>query len=86
MNSCLRFGLNTYMYAPKDDAKHRSRWRELYTNEESNELNHLINLSKQLGINFIYALSPGLDICYSSEKDLNALKRKFNQVPFLFFY
>ncbi len=28
--SCLRFGLNTYVYAPKDDAKHRSRWRDLY--------------------------------------------------------
>jgi protein O-GlcNAcase/histone acetyltransferase len=82
-NSCLRFGLNTYVYAPKDDAKHRSRWRDLYTNEESNELTQLIHLAKQNGLNFIYALSPGLDIIYSSEKDLIALKRKFDQVFFL---
>jgi hypothetical protein len=34
-------------------------------------------------LNFIYALSPGLDIIYSSEKDLIALKRKFDQVFFL---
>ena len=80
LNSCLRFGLNTYVYAPKDDAKHRSRWRDFYTNEESNELTQLIHIAKQYGIHFIYALSPGLDINYSSEKDLNFLKRKFDQV------
>lgn len=28
-----RFGLNTYMYAPKDDFKHRVYWRELYSVE-----------------------------------------------------
>jgi protein O-GlcNAcase/histone acetyltransferase len=52
----------------------------LYTNEESNELNQLIHLAKQNGLNFIYALSPGLDITYSSEKDLILLKRKFDQI------
>jgi len=68
------------VYAPKDDAKHRSRWRDLYTNEESNELTQLMHLAKQYGLNFIYALSPGLDITYSSDKDFQALKRKFDQV------
>ena len=72
--------MNSYVYAPKDDAKHRSRWRDLYTNDESNELRELIHLAKQCGLKFIYALSPGLDICYSSEKDLTMLKRKFDQV------
>lgn len=28
-------GLNTYMYAPKDDYKHRACWRELYSVEEA---------------------------------------------------
>ena len=28
-------GLNTYMYAPKDDYKHRAFWRELYSVEEA---------------------------------------------------
>lgn len=28
-------GLNTYMYAPKDDYKHRAYWRELYSVEEA---------------------------------------------------
>lgn len=29
------FGMNTYLYAPKDDVKHRAYWRDLYTVEES---------------------------------------------------
>ena len=82
--SCLRFGLNTYMYAPKDDDKHRSRWRDLYNDQQANQLTELIDLTKQNGIKFIYALSPGLDIRYSSENDFNALKNKFNQVFFSF--
>ena len=72
--------MNTYVYAPKDDTKHRSRWRDLYSHEESAELTQLIYLSKRYGVKFVYALSPGLDIIYSSEKDFNALKRKFDQV------
>ena len=28
------YKLNSYFYAPKDDPKHNSKWRELYTDEE----------------------------------------------------
>ena len=27
-------GLNTYMYAPKDDYKHRQFWKDLYSQQE----------------------------------------------------
>jgi len=27
--------MNTYLYAPKDDYKHRLDWRELYTDEQA---------------------------------------------------
>ena len=30
-----QFGMNTYLYAPKDDVKHRAYWRDLYTVEEA---------------------------------------------------
>ena len=30
-----KFGLNTYLYAPKDDYKHRAYWRDLYSVEEA---------------------------------------------------
>lgn len=30
-----KFGMNTYLYAPKDDVKHRAYWRDLYAVEEA---------------------------------------------------
>ena len=36
--SCSKFGLNCYVYAPKDDDKHRSRWRDFYDQEEFEKL------------------------------------------------
>jgi len=35
-----RFGMNTYLYAPKDDYKHRLDWRELYTEEQAGMLQY----------------------------------------------
>ncbi|CAF4580978.1 unnamed protein product, partial [Rotaria magnacalcarata] len=40
----------------------------------------LIHIAKRYGIKFVYALSPGLDLIYSSDKDLRALKRKLDQL------
>ncbi|XP_005109147.1 protein O-GlcNAcase [Aplysia californica] len=73
-------GLNTYMYAPKDDYKHRAYWRDLYSVEEAENLSFLITASKEKGVTFVYAISPGLDISFSSTKDVQALKRKLEQV------
>jgi len=36
-----RFGMNTYLYAPKDDYKHRLDWRELYTEEQAGMCPHV---------------------------------------------
>lgn len=30
-----KLGMNTYLYAPKDDLKHRAEWRIRYTQEET---------------------------------------------------
>lgn len=75
-----KYGHQLYIYAPKDDYKHRASWRELYTVEEGEHLQGLINAAKSAGIDFYYALSPGLDITYSSLKDTANLKRKLDQV------
>ncbi|CAN7977577.1 unnamed protein product, partial [Ixodes persulcatus] len=68
------------MYAPKDDFKHRAYWRELYTVEEAEHLTNLIQAAKENGVDFYYALSPGLDITYSNSKEVSCLKRKLEQV------
>nr|CAG4643745.1 EOG090X01OH [Lepidurus arcticus] len=74
------WGLNSYVYAPKDDYKHRAYWRDLYTVEEADHLTTLIAAAKEQNVSFYYALSPGLDIAYSSPKDMATLKRKLDQV------
>ena len=33
-----RSSMNTYIYAPKDDVKHRALWRQLYTKAEECKL------------------------------------------------
>ncbi|KAG0725771.1 Protein O-GlcNAcase [Chionoecetes opilio] len=75
-----KWGINCYIYAPKDDYKHRANWRELYTVEEAEHLTALITEARRHGITFYYAISPGLDITYSGQKELGALKRKLEQV------
>lgn len=72
--------MDSYLYAPKDDYKHRAYWRDLYTVEEAEHLTGLITAAKECGIVFYYALSPGLDITYSSVKEITVLKRKLEQV------
>lgn len=75
-----KWGMDSYLYAPKDDYKHRAYWRDLYTVEEAEHLTGLITAARECGITFYYALSPGLDITYSNLKEVTALKRKLEQV------
>ncbi|XP_076026880.1 protein O-GlcNAcase [Genypterus blacodes] len=74
------WGLNTYLYGPKDDLKHRLLWREVYSPEEEAQLRTLIVDAHSRGLRFVYALSPGQDIVFSSSCDLTLLKRKLRQV------
>ncbi|XP_065187577.1 protein O-GlcNAcase-like [Sycon ciliatum] len=72
--------MTSYMYAPKDDIKHRAGWREQYTPTEAAGIARLIKACKRSNIEFIYAISPGLDMAYSSAKELDFLKAKVDQV------
>ncbi|XP_053717046.1 protein O-GlcNAcase [Synchiropus splendidus] len=75
-----QWGLNTYLYGPKDDLKHRLLWREVYSHEEEAQLQTLIAEAESRGLRFVYALSPGQDIVFSSSCDMTLLKRKLKQV------
>lgn len=72
--------MNSYLYAPKDDEKHRAYWRDLYTLEEAAELTQLIKETTNKGIHFIYAISPGLDITFSNKQEVLLLENKLDQV------
>ena len=74
------WGLNTYLYAPKDDLKHRALWRELYAASETQSLASFIKACRQRNLRFIYALSPGLDIRYSDKAELTQIQKRFEQL------
>ena len=74
------WGLNIYLYAPKDDLKHRLLWRELYSPDEAGELKSLIQDGRSKGLQFVCAIAPGLDLAYSSGRDVARLQRKANQL------
>jgi protein O-GlcNAcase/histone acetyltransferase len=74
-----RMGMTEYMYAPNDDLKHRAEWRLPYTNEETECLGTLIRASAEHNVTFIYAVSPGIDIRYSSDEEVQTLLNKFKR-------
>src|SRR4051794_30081158 len=69
-------GCNAYVYAPKDDAKHRADWRTPYDAGERGQFADLARQSAATAVRFGFAISPGLDITYESEKDRAALMAK----------
>ncbi|XP_064421041.1 protein O-GlcNAcase [Latimeria chalumnae] len=75
-----KWDLNTYMYGPKDDLKHRLLWRETYSDQEAALLKSLVQAAQNCGVEFVYAISPGHDIIFSSTGDVELLKRKVKQV------
>jgi hyaluronoglucosaminidase len=69
-------GMNAYVYAPKDDEKHRARWREPYDDDERARFDELAAHCGDAGITFGFAISPGLDMDYASPQDRQALLAK----------
>ena len=69
-------GMDTYIYAPKDDPLHRERWREPY---DDNFLDALGQLAAPGGLRVGYAISPGLSIDASNRGDRAALLAKISQ-------
>ena len=81
------YKLNSYFYAPKDDPKHNSKWRELYTDEEiETKIKPLAEAGNKSKCRFVFALHPYMynAIRYNSEEnyqaDLKVLQAKFEQV------
>src|SRR3989338_9226299 len=69
-------GMNTYLYAPKDDPYHRERWKESYPEKEWEELLKLIRAAQKRGVDFVYGFHPGKGLCFSSEEPLRVLLTK----------
>ncbi len=75
-----RHGMNTFYYAPKDDAYHRAKWRECYPEKELDDLRELFQLSVENEIDFHYCIAPGLSMRYTSQEDFDTLIRKLKSL------
>jgi len=75
-----RYDMNTFVYGPKNDTYHRDQWRVPYPQTELDDLAATAKHARQAGVQFVYALSPALDICYACAEDTRALRRKLRQL------
>ncbi|MEO6532041.1 MAG: protein O-GlcNAcase [Pseudolysinimonas sp.] len=73
-------GMNTFVYSPKDDPLVRRDWRQPYSGAELERLSELAASCRLHGLDFVYCLSPGLSIQYSSQGDIAELCAKFDSV------
>ena len=79
-NDLIRFigeqGFNLYIYGPKNDRQHRARWREPYPPRFMQHFAETVAIAEQSGVNFCYAISPGVSMNYASEEDFLKLTSK----------
>ena len=73
-------GMNTFVYAPKDDAMMRRDWSTPYDAEGLARIGALVDACADAGVDFVYSISPGLSIRYSSDADVTQLIAKLESV------
>jgi hyaluronoglucosaminidase len=69
-------GMNTYLYAPKDDPYHRERWRSPYPPKRWQALLQLIRAAQHNEIDFVYGFHPGKGLCFSGDEPVTVLLAK----------
>lgn len=75
-----RSNLNSYIYAPKFDKYHRVNWEKPYPKQIETQFSRLIQESKQSGIIFTFALSPGLSYVFDDDNHRIALISKYKRM------
>lgn len=71
--------MNVYIYGPKDDPYHRNHWRTPYPEEDAKRIQELNECAKKNGVNFYWAIHPGVDIKWN-DADRDALIAKFEKM------
>lgn len=69
--------MNVYIYGPKDDAYHKSKWREEYPAAQAAKITEYVNAAKANKVEFVWAIHPGEDIQWNqTDRDniVNKLK------------
>ncbi|UBI38817.1 MULTISPECIES: beta-N-acetylglucosaminidase domain-containing protein [Streptomyces] len=71
-----RTKLNRYLYAPGDDPYRQAKWRDPYPADRREEFRALAERARRNHVTLGWAVAPGQAMCFSSEEDVRALKRK----------
>lgn len=78
--SLLKFmgenNMNIFIYGPKDDPYHHSKWREPYPEKEMKDFKKLLEVAKANKINFCWAIHLGSGFKKGSKEDYAALFKK----------
>lgn len=69
-------GMNTYLYAPKDDPYHRERWTSPYPAQQWQALLTLIREAQKHHIDFVYGFHPGKGLLFTAEQPIRVLLSK----------
>jgi hyaluronoglucosaminidase len=69
-------GMNTYLYAPKDDPYHRARWTEPYPRAAWRALARLIAAARRQRIDFVYGFHPGAGLRFGAAAPVKTLLAK----------
>ena len=69
-------GMNTYLYAPKDDPYHRKFWRLPYPERYWQQLIRLIRQAQRNNIDFVYGFHPGEGLCFLDQEPIRILLKK----------
>ncbi len=83
--SYMEFGqlykMNTFIFAPKDDPYHNSKWREPYPVEDLEKMEEMIEAGTRTKVRFVYAIHPfmtdGLDK-ENFDDEIKAITDKFD--------
>lgn len=67
--------MNVYIYGPKDDAYHKSKWREEYPTALGNKITEYVNLAKANKVEFVWAIHPGEDIQWNDTDRANIVNK-----------
>lgn len=80
------YKMNQYIFAPKDDPYHNSKWRELYPKEKLEDIRKLAQVGNETKNRYVYALHTFMHnpIRFDTEEnyqaDLQIIKNKFSQL------
>jgi len=75
-----RYGYNAYFYSPKDDLYLRERWMKPHPGSALVQIEELIARANNGSMHFVYCLSPGLSMEYSSAEHLEQLIKKYSEM------